>query len=192
MPLSDTAVRAAKPQEKPYKLADGGGLFLLVNPKGAKWWRIKYRFDGKEKLLSFGTYPDVTLKAAREKREEARKLLAAGIDPGAKRKADKAAGEAEQANTFEAIAREWHATQKSRWTDRHAGRVLDRLVKDLFPFLGHRPVNAITAAELLAALRKKEGKGAAYSAKRLRQISDQVFRFAIATGRAERNPAPDL
>ena len=192
MPLTDTAIRTAKPKDKAYKLSDGGGMYLEVSPAGGKWWRIKYRFDGKEKRISLGVYPDVTLKVARERREEARKLLAAGIDPGAHRKATKAAGEAVQANTFEAVAREWHSIQKSRWTERHAGRVMDRLVKDLFPMLGHRPITAITAAELLAALRRKEGKGAAYSAKRLRQISDQVFRYAIATGKTDRNPAPDL
>lgn len=192
MPLSDSAIRSAKPGPKPRKLADGGGLFLLIHPNGGKWWRLKYRFDGKEKLLSMGVYPDVGLKEARERRDGARKLLASGVDPGQHRKAQKAARAARGANTFEAVAREWHGKQVGRWTDRHAQRTMDRLEKDLFPFLGAKPIASIKAPELLDVLRRKEASGAAYSAKRLRQIADQVFRYAIASGRAERNPAPDL
>lgn len=192
MPLTDSAIRNAKSGAKPVKLSDSGGLFLLVNPNGGKWWRLKYRIDGKEKLLSLGVYPEVSLKVARERRDDARKLLAAGRDPGAHRKAVKAARAAQVAETFEVIAREWHAKQAARWTEVHAGRMLDRLEKDIFPYLGARPIKEISAPELLAVLRRKEGKGAAYSAKRLRQIADQVFRYAIATGRAERNIATDL
>ena len=192
MPLTDSAIRTAKPKDKAYKLFDGGGMYLEISPSGGKWWRLKYRIDGKEKRISLGVYPDVPLKAARERREEVRKLLANGIDPSVNRKAAKANNLAEQANNFEAVAREWHSKQKTQWTERHAGRVMDRLVKDLFPFLGHLPIRTVSAAELLTALRQKELKGAVYSAKRLRQISDQVFRYAIATGKAERNPAPDL
>ena len=192
MPLTDSAIRTAKPKDKAYKLFDGGGMYLEISPSGGKWWRLKYRIDGKEQRISLGVYPDVTLKSARERREEVRKLLANGINPSVHRKAAKANHLAEQANTFEAVAREWHSKQKTHWTERHAGRVMDRLVKDLFPFLGHHPIRAISAAKLLTALQQKERNGAVYSAKRLRQISDQVFRYAIATGKAERNPAPDL
>lgn len=192
MPLTDSAIRTAKSGEKSAKLADGGGLFLLVNPNGSKWWRLKYRIDGREKLLSLGVYPAVPLRVARERRDEARKLLAAGVDPGAHRKAAKAAQQTQRANTFEVVAREWHNKQSAKWTPRHAERTLDRLEKDLFPYLGSSPVSEIAAPDLLAVLRRKEGKGAVYSAKRLRQIADQVFRYAIATGRTERNPAPDL
>ena len=192
MPLTDLAIRTAEPGDKPRKLTDGGGLFLLVQPNGGKWWRLKYRVDGKEKLLSMGTYPEISLKDARLRRDEARKQLASGIDPGAHRKAAKAARAEEAADTFGVIAREWHSKQAARWTEVHTGRMLDRLEKDLFPHLGTRPIKAITAPELLAVLRRKEGKGAAYTAKRLRQIADQVFRYAIATGRAERNIATDL
>jgi len=192
MPLTDAAIRIAKPREKHYRLSDGGGMYLEVSPAGGKWWRIKYRIDGKEKRISLGTYPEVSLRDARERREEARRLLAAGVDPGQHRKATRAARQAENANTFEVLAREWHAKQATGWTERHARRTLDRLQNDLFPFLGKRPIGEVSAPELLAVLRRKEGKGAAYTAKRLRQIADQVFRYAIATGRAERNPAPDL
>jgi integrase len=192
MPLTDITVRTAKPKDKIYRMADGAGMYLEVSPAGGKWWRLKYRFGGKEKRLSLGTYPDIGLKEARERRGEARKLLAAGIDPGVHRKAVKAAREEESANTFEVVAREWHAKQTARWTERHATRMLARLENDLFPLLGTRPVNAISAPELLSVLRRKEGRGAVYSAHRLHQIAGQVFRYAIATGRAERNPAPDL
>lgn len=192
MPLTDVAVRTAKPKEKTYRLADGAGMYLELSPAGGKWWRLKYRFGGKEKRISLGTYPDISLKEARDRRDEARKLLASGVDPGAHRKAAKAARTAENANTFEVVAREWHAKQTSRWTDRHSGRIMARLENDLFPLLGNRAINAITAPELLAALRRKEGRGAYYSAHRLHQIAGQIFRYAIATGRAERNPAPDL
>lgn len=192
MPLSDTAIRKAKPEAKPKKMADGGGLYLLLNPNGGKWWRLKYRFEGKEKLLSFGTYPEVGLKDARERRDQARKLLANGVDPGEHRKAIKSARAEENANTFEVIGREWHSKQLNRWTERHAIRIMARLENDLFPLLGKRPITGITAPDLLAVLRRKEGKGAHYSARRLHQISSQIFRYAIATGRAERNPAPDL
>ena len=122
MPLSDTAIRNAKPGDKPQKLADGGGLYLLLNPNGSRWWRLKYRAGGKEKLLSLGTYPDTGLKDARDKRDAARKLLAAGVDPGEQRKAAKAAGEERAANSFEAIVREWHAKQSATWVELHASQ----------------------------------------------------------------------
>lgn len=192
MPLTDTAIRNAKPAEKPQKLADGGGLFLLVNPKGGKWWRLKYRYDGKEKLLSLGTYPEISLKDARDKREEARKQLAAGIDPSANRKAAKAARAEEGANTFEVIAREWFAKHSPNWAASHADKVIARLQNDIFPWLGSRPITAIAAPDLLGVLRRIEERGAIDTAHRAQQDCSRVFRYAIATGRADRNPAPDL
>jgi integrase len=191
--LTDPALRKLKPQDKPFKLADGGGLFLLVQPNGGKWWRLKYRIDGKEKLLSLGTYPDTTLKAARGRRDEARTHLAAGIDPGAKRKAENESKAGAAANTFEAIAREWHATiHKAAVSEGHAARTLIRLEQDVFPWVGATPIAEVTAPQLLASLRRIEARGAIETTHRAMQACGQVFRYAVATGRAERNPAADL
>lgn len=190
MPLTDTAIRSAKPQAKPFKLFDGGGLYLLVSPAGGKWWRWKYRFGGKAKGLSFGVYPDVTLKSARDKRDAGRRQLAAGIDPGEARKAEKQAqGGAE---SFEAIAREWHGKFSQGWVASHGDRILRRLEKDLFPWLGKRAIAEIKAPELLATLRRIESRGAQETAHRAMQNCGQVFRYAVATGRAERDPTGDL
>jgi integrase len=188
MPLTDTAIRNAKPQLKPFKLFDGGGLFLLVNPNGSRWWRLKFRIGGKEKLLSLGVYPDVSLKEARDKRDEARKLIAQGIDPCAQRKATRAA----TAETFEAIAREWFAKFAPTWVESHSEKIIRRLERDIFPWLGQRPIREILAPELLTVLRRIEERGAVETAHRAMQNCGQVFRFAIATGRADRNPAADL
>jgi integrase len=188
MPLTDTAIRNAKPQLKPFKLFDGGGLFLLVNPNGSRWWRLKFRIGGKEKLLSLGVYPDVSLKEAREKRDEARKLIAQGIDPSAQRKATRVA----EAETFEAIAREWFAKFAPTWVESHSEKIIRRLERDIFPWLGQRPIREILAPELLTVLRRIEERGAVETAHRAMQNCGQVFRFAIATGRADRNPAADL
>lgn len=192
MPLTDTALKTAKPQEKPYRLSDSGGLYIEVAPSGGKWWRLKYRFEGKEKRLSLGTYTEVSLKDARERRDEARKLVAAGVDPSVHRQATKAAKEAENANTFEVVAREWFGKQSATWASSHADKVLARLENDLFPYLGKRPVAAITAPELLAVLRKIEAREAIDTSHRARQNCSQIFRYAIATGRAVRDPAADL
>lgn len=192
MPLSDAAVRSAKPKEKPQKLADGGGLYLLVMPTGRKWWRLKYRFDGKEKSLSLGVYPDTGLKEAREKREAARKLLAAGVDPGENRKAARAARALEASNSFEIVAREWFAKQEPVWAASHSSKVIGRLEADVFPWIGNRPMDSLTAPDLLAVLRKVEARGAADTAHRILQNFGQVFRYAVATGRATHNPAPNL
>jgi len=190
MPLTDVAIRSAKPQAKVFKLFDSGGLHLLITPTGGKWWRWKYRFGGKEKGLSFGIYPDVTLKMAREKRDNARQQLGAGIDPGEARKAVKVA----QAGTksFEAIAREWHAKFSSGWVASHGDRILRRLENDIFPWLGKRPIAEIKASELLTVLRRIENRGALETAHRAMQNCGQVFRYAVATGRAERDPTGDL
>jgi integrase len=190
MSLTDVAIRSAKPQAKPFKLFDSGGLHLLITPTGGKWWRWKYRCGGKEKGLSFGIYPDVSLKAARQKRDDARTQLAAGIDPGEARKAEKLAQAG--AETFEAIAREWHAKFSPGWVGSHGDRILRRLENDIFPWLGKRPIAEIKAPELLAVLRRIESRGALETTHRAMQNCGQVFRYAVATGRAERDPTGDL
>ena len=202
MPLSDTAIRNAKPgltpkgvrTDKPYKMTDAGGLYLLVRLDGARWWRLDYRrpIIGKRNTLSLGTYPDTPLKEARDKRESARKLLAADIDPGEHRRATQAAGEERAANSFEVVAREWFAKQSATWADSHSSKILLRLESYLFPWLGARPIAEITAKELLTCIRRVENRGAVESAHRTLQNCGQIFRYAIATGRAESNPAGDL
>ena len=161
-----------------------------VSPAGGKWWRWKYRAGGKEKRLSFGTYSDVGLKAARGKREAARQQLASGIDPGEARKAGKIAEAG--AESFEAIAREWHAKFASGWTPTHSQRILGRFEKDVFPWLGKRPIAELRAPDLLAVLRRIETRGTQDTAHRVKQNCGQVFRYALATGRAERDPTGDL
>lgn len=192
MPLTDTAIRNAKPTAKPVKMFDENGLFLIVTPSGGKWWRFKYRFGGKEKLLSFGTYPEVSLKESREKRDEARKLVAAGIDPGEHRKAHKAAKLDRASNSFEIVAREWFTKYSANWVASHADKIIRRLEKDVFPWLGGCPIAEITAPELLTVLRRIENRGALETAHRALQNCGQVFRYAVATGRAERDPSGDL
>ncbi|CAE6828819.1 tyrosine-type recombinase/integrase [Paraburkholderia nemoris] len=192
MALTDTAVRNTKPGEKPLKLFDGGGLFLLVAKTGGKLWRLKYRFGGKEKLLALGSYPEVSLKDARERRDEARRQLAKGADPGETRKAEKASKLGREADSFEVIAREWFAKYAPTWAKSHADKVIQRLEKDVFPWLGARPVVEITAPELLTVLRRIEDRGALDTALRAKQNCGQVFRYAVATGRAERDPSGDL
>ncbi|MEO6927049.1 MAG: integrase arm-type DNA-binding domain-containing protein [Rhodanobacter sp.] len=192
MALTDTTIRTAKPTTKPQRLFDGGGLYLEVSPAGGKLWRLKYRHGGKEKRLALGAYPDTRLKDAREKRDAARKLLAAGVDPGEQRKAAKAAGEERAANSFEVIAREWFAKHEPHWTLGHSSKVIARLEKDAFPWLGGRPIADITAKELLATVNRIVDRGAVETAHRVLQYCSQVTRYAIATGRAERNPAADL
>ncbi|MCE4351997.1 integrase arm-type DNA-binding domain-containing protein [Xanthomonas hortorum pv. cynarae] len=194
MPLSDTAIRKAKPAGKPLKLADGGGLYLLLKPDGARWWRWDYRrpVTGKRNTLSLGTYPDTGLADARERQAHARKLLAAGIDPGEQRKAEKAATQERTANTFAAVAAEL-LTQRAKKLA--AGSVLRErrlLESNLAPYIGERPIASVSAPELLAALRKVEARGAVETAHRARMLASLVFRYAIATGRAKRNPAADL
>ena len=192
MKLSDTAVRKAKPDAKPYKKADGGGLFLLVQPNGSKWWRFKYRFCGREKLLSIGVYPDVTLADARARRDDARKLLANGADPGAVKQAQKKQARIAAADSFEAIAREWHALNTPRWTANHAYDVLHSLEKEVFPHFGDAPISAIDAPTVLDAIRKVEGRDAFDVAGRVLQRVRVVFAYAIASGRARHNPAAKI
>ena len=192
MAMTDMKTRTAKAKEKPYKLTDGDGLFLLVTPAGGKWWRFKYRFGGKEKLLSFGTYPEVSLADAREKRAVSRKQVAAGVDPGEKRKAQKAARAAGCENSFEIVGREWHGKYAKTWSTIHASTIMNRLEKEIFPWLGARPIDEIGAPELLKTLRRMESRGALDTAHRVRNHCSKIFRYAIATGRAERDPAADL
>jgi integrase len=192
MPLTDLLVRAAKPREKLYKLSDSKGLYLQVEPNGSKLWRLKYRFNGKERRLAFGVYPEVTLSRARERQLEARRVLDEGIDPGELKKQAKRAAIVASANTFEAVAREWFLKHANGWAASHSSRVLLRLENDLFPWLGSRPVAAIDAGELLETVRRIEGRGALDSAHRCLGYSSQIFRYAIATARAKHNPAADL
>jgi integrase len=193
MPLTDSKIRAAKPKDKPYKLGDAGGLFLLVNPNSGKWWRLKYRYDDKEKQISLGVYPDTTLADARTQRDAARSLLASDIDPGQARKTAKQEKAKAAANSFEVIAREWHAIQAAgRWTEGHATKTMQGLEKHIFPTLGSRPVSEITAAELLAVLKAIQAGGTIDRANRLRQTCGEVFRYGIVTSRNDSNPAADL
>ena len=192
MPLTDTAVKNAKPAVKPTKLYDERGLFLIVTPSGGKWWRFRYRFDDKEKLLSLGVYPDIGLKDARQRRDDARKLLANSIDPGENRKAVKATKTERAANSFEVIAREWFSKKSQGWAASNADKIIKRLENDAFPWLGARPITEITPPELLKVLRRIEERGAVESAHRLRNYCSSIFRYAIATGRAERDASADL
>ncbi|QEL55132.1 tyrosine-type recombinase/integrase [Chromobacterium paludis] len=194
MPLSDAKCKNAKPREdgKRLRLSDEKGMYLEVMPNGAKYWRLKYRFAGKEKRLALGVYPDVTLGDARKKRDEARRLLGEDIDPGIHRKVQKAARAIQAENSFEAVAREWFAKYKPSWVDSHADKIIRRLERDIFPWLGKRPIAEIEAPELLAVLRRIEHRGAIETAHRAMQNCGQVFRYAVATGRAKRNSAADL
>jgi integrase len=192
MPLTDTAIKSFKPKNKPYRIFDGGGLYLEVAPTGGKWWRLKYRFGGKEQRISLGVYPNIGLKDARDKRDENRKLLANGVNPGDARKAEQAAKAEAGANSFEVIAREWYAKLSPKWVPAHAKRILRLLEKDVFPWIGKRPVGSVTAAELLSVIRRIEGREANETAHRALQNCGQVFRYAVATGRAERDPTGDL
>ncbi|MET0108150.1 MAG: integrase arm-type DNA-binding domain-containing protein [Candidatus Thiodiazotropha sp.] len=190
MALTDTAVRRAKPHDKARKLFDGGGLFLLINPNGSKYWRFKYRFHGVEKLLALGVYPDVTLKSARDKRDAARQQIADGVDPSEARKAEKAARASN--NSFEAIAREWWGKRAPNWSESHSSRIMLRLENDVFPWVGSKPIGDISPPELLTVLRRIEKRGAIETAHRIHQSCSQIFRYAISTQRAERDPAADL
>ena len=190
--LSDVLIRKAKASSKPQKLTDGRGLYLLLTPADQRWWRFKYRFAGKEKLLSLGVYPDVSLKQAREKCEEVRKLVAAGSDPSAARQAEKRAVREAADNDFASVARAWLENIKAEWSPQHYSDSLKRVEMFIFPKIGHRPIRDVTAPELLAALRGIEARGTIESAHKEARACGQVFRFAIASGRCDRNPAGDL
>lgn len=192
MKLNARQVDTAKPKDKPYKLADGGGLYLLVNPNGARYWRLKYRVAGKEKLLALGVYPDVTLADARAKRDEAKRGIAGGIDPSEAKREEKISRELNVRNTFQEIACEWHSSKLYKWSEGYASDIMEAFNKDVFPYIGKKPISEIKPLELLNVLRRMEGRGATEKAKKVRQRCGEVFRYAIVTGRAEYNPAPDL
>lgn len=190
--LSEVKIRRAKPKEKAYRIWDGKGLYLEITPTGGKSWKYKYRFNHKEKRLGLGRYPEVGLKEAREKLFEERRLLAAGVDPSQHRKARKEADILRSANSLEVIAREWFNRYSQNWAVSHSKTVLRRLERDIFPWIGDRAISEITAPELLAVIRQVEGRGALETAHRELNICGQIFRYAIATGRAERDPSGDL
>jgi len=189
--LTDTAAKKAKPKEKPYRLSDEKGLYLEVHPSGSKYWRMKYRFGGREKRLAFGVYPEITLKKARKKRSSARDLLADGVDPGEVRRAERLRQQTLTEDSFGGIAQEWFEKEKRHWSESHTSRVKRIVEKDLAA-LSARPIAEITAPEILSSIRRVEARGAFDTAHRTKQISGQVFRYAIATGRAERDPSRDL
>jgi integrase len=192
MPLTDTEARKTPATEKPQKLFDGGGLYLLINPNGSRWWRLKYRVGGSEKLLSLGVYPEVSLKAARERREQLRKELKAGVDPGLKRRAEKQHQATAVANSFEAVANEWLTLQQKRLSPATFGKNRWMLDGYLIPAFGQQAIADVTAPMILSTLRLVESKGAHETAHRCRALCSRIFRYAIATSRAERDPSGDL
>lgn len=187
--LSDVQIRKAKSKDHPYKLADGGGLHLHIAPTGTKSWRLKYRIAGKEKLLSFGRYPETSLAAAREHRDAAKKILRNGKDPSIEKKKLRLITVTSNGNTFESVAREWHALQERRWSDVHASDVIWSLERDVFPSVGDMPVNDLTPPLVLSVLKAIEGRGAIETAKRVRQRMSAVFVYAIAAGLGQNDPA---
>lgn len=192
MPLTDTAIRNAKPADKPVRLFDGGGLYLEIAPSGGKWWRLKYRFGGKEKRYSLGVYPDVTLAIARKKRDEAREKLAAGIDPGEAKKAEKRASLLAAAHSFEVVARGWMDERKTTVEPAQHDKTLARMENDVFPWLGKRPIAEIDAPEILVVLKRVDGRGARFTAHRIRSEISRVFRYGIKEGHCKADPARDL
>lgn len=192
MKLTARQVDTSRPKDKPYKLSDGGGLYLLVNPNGSRYWRLKYRIAGKEKLLALGVYPDITLAEARQKRADAKKVLAAGGDPGQEKQEEKQAKEQAVANSFERLAMEWHSHKSTSWSEGYAEHLLMYLKKDIFPFIGQKAITDISQVEMLNVLRKMEQRGVLDKLKKTRQACRQIFTYAIITGRAEHNPVSDL
>ena len=192
MKLTARQVDTSKPKDKPYKLSDGGGLYLLVNPNGSRYWRLKYRIAGKEKLLALGVYPDITLAEARQKRADAKKVLTAGGDPGQEKQEEKQAKEQAVANSFERLAMEWHSHKSTSWSEGYAEHLLMYLKKDIFPFIGQKAITDISQVEMLNVLRKMEQRGVLDKLKKTRQACRQIFTYAIITGRAEHNPVSDL
>lgn len=188
MPLSDTAIRTAKPSSKTIRKSDGGGLVLLINPNGSRWWRFRYRINGKAKMLSLGTYPETSLSDARQKRDELRKLVAAGIDPSDQRKATKEA----TADTFKAVCLEWFAKISTSWVPAHATRNMQRLERHVFPYLADKPVSNITPVIVLELLNRIETTGNVETAHRVKQIIGMTMRYAVATGRADHDPTASL
>ena len=192
MPLTDTRIRTLKYAGKPAKYADGGGLHLYVSSSGKKLWRMTYYYDKKEKVLSFGEYPVISLEKAREKRLKAKQFLTEGVDPGAHKKAIKEAQRSEVNDTFQTIAKEWHETRTSDFTEKHRGTVMYRMEKYIFPLIGGEHIAKMEAPDILAVVKPLEHKGQNETARRILQIISQVYRYAVITGRAKRNPATDL
>jgi len=192
MPLTNVVIRSARPTTKAIKLYDSGGLYLEVSPSGGKWWRLKYRFNGKENRISLGVYPETTLRAARERRDTERKLLAEGIDPSKSRKTEKSAQASRAANSFEQVAREWFVKFSPSWAPAHAARKIRLFERDIFPWIGQQPIAEITAPELLSVLHRIEKRGVSETERRALVSCGQVFRYAVASGRAERDPSGDL
>ena len=192
MSLTDLEIRRSKPREKSYTLNDGNGLSLLIEPNGSRGWRFRYRFDGKPKMISLGTYPDVSLNDARLKRDDARKQVAGGINPSDVRKEDKLSKQGRNENTFEAIAREWYAKRIDRWSESYGEEMMKTFEADVFPIIGRRPIADIKPMELMAVLSKLDERGATEKLRKVRQRCGEVWRYAIVTGRADYNPAPDL
>ena len=192
MPLNDMQIRRAKPETKAYTLGDGQGLSLLIEPNGSKSWRFRYRFAGKPKMISLGVYPTISLSDARSRRDDARKLIAEGKNPSEVRKELKIALQTESESAFEKIAREWHRLKSTKWSEGYASDIIEAFQNDIFPYIGTRPIQEIRPLELLNVLRKIEKRGALEKMRKVRQRCSEVFRYAIATGRAEYNPAADL
>lgn len=192
MPLTVAEIKAAQPKDKTYRLFDGGGMCLEVRPNGGRYWRLRYRYLGKEQTLAMGVFPEVSLGEARRSREKARELLRKGINPSAQKQAVKAAKMEQAANSFEVVAREWYEKMAKTWTPGHSRTVLHRLEKNVFPWLGGRPIAEVTASELLTVLRRVEDRGALETAHRVHVIFGQVFRYAVVTDRAESDPSRDL
>ena len=189
IPLTDAKIKAAKPKSTEYKIFDGGGLYVLVTPSGGKLWRLKYRAGGKEKKLTLGSYPEISLAEARQKRDQARTCLASGADPSEAKKKEKA--KADGTNSFETVAREWHDRFKTEWSAGHAEAVLNRLSKDVFPHIGNREMDEVTPPEMLAVLRRIEDRSLE-TAHRAKITCGQIYRYAIAIGKATYNPVDAL
>jgi integrase len=192
VPLSDVKLRALKPAEKPYKISDSAGLHVLVTPGGSKLWRLAYRFQGKQKVLALGAYPDVLLGAARRASDDARELLESGVDPAEARKAEKRKARIAAGHTFRAVAEEWFETQKGRWVKSYADRLRARLDEDLLPYLGDRPIASIEPIEVLDVIRRIERRDAIEMARRIMQMASAIFRYGVATSRCVRDPTADL
>lgn len=190
--LTVIAVRNAKPKEKMHRLFDERGLYLEITPNGAKYWRLKYRFNGKDKRFALGVYPEVSLAEARDKRDQARKLVAAGTDPAFAKKEDRRQRALRCVHTFEAVARAWHKDHLVQWGKNYGATVLRNLERDIFPQIGDRPIAEITPLELLEAIKKIEKRGAHEVARRCLRLCGQIYKYAIPNGLAERNPSPDL
>jgi len=192
MKLNATGVKGANPKEKPYRMVDGGGLYLEVRPNGSKYWRLKYRYGGKEKCLALGVYPFISLSEARDGREKAKKLLEQNIDPSVAKKKEQRRSVRNAQNTFKVTALEWHENQLERWSKNHANNVMMRLERDVFPYIGSEAIADIEAPDILDVIRKIEKRGSLDVAGRTKQICGQVFRYGIITGKCIRDPSADL